>query len=129
MANWHGSVRICSYSAGVSSISLPQSAEPHSHTKPTRVVSSSTSRPRSMSSLSLRKVASLRAIRSSMSVDTPDSLIVVRTDRTDRQQGEVVAKLASAQDERLVLDRLDHPRERLPHRPEDRVAQRGLAAE
>src|SRR5215218_10004566 len=125
----HGSARTCSYSAGVSSISRPHSADPHSHTNPMSVASSSASRPRSISSLIRRKVASLRAIRSVMSADTGDSLLRVPADGPDRQQREVVAQLPAAEHERLVLHRLQHARERAARHALEGLAQDALAAE
>src|SRR4051812_48337209 len=129
MAKRNGSWRTCSYSAGVSSINRPQSAEPHSHTKPTSVVSSPASLPRSMSSLIRRKVASLRAIRSFISADTRDSLLRVPTDGSDGQQREVVAQLPAAEHEGLVLDGFHDPGQRAPGRGQQRVAQDAVAAE
>src|SRR4051795_6377597 len=129
MAKRNGSWRTCSYSAGVSSIKRPQSAEPHSQTKPTSVVSSPPSLPRSMSSLIRRKVASLRAIRSLISADTRDSLLRASADGSDGQQREVVAQLSAPEHERLVLDGFHDPRQRTPGHGQQRLAQDALAAE
>src|SRR4051794_23455937 len=103
-----------------------QSADPHSQTNPTSVRSSSASLPRSMSSLMERNVASLRAIRSLMSVDIGPFLFLAPQRRAG-QEREVAAEVPAAVDERGSFHTLDELRGGRPGAAEHGLAERLLA--